>query len=129
MKLVDHFSHVSLCFRVFRSSNSLSGNRLIVPEHQAVDLLVTDPALLVLILDQPPLPTAWHVLLVAKIALEDHSSVEVLVFNEVIHKRINTLSLHVLSDFDGLACDTVFTEKLLTFFDLPYQSLFPLRMR
>ena len=129
MELVNHFTHVSLRLRVFRGRKGMSCDYLIVPEHQAVNLLITDPALIVLILDEPPLPTAWHVLLVAKVSLEDHPSVQVLVFDEVIHKRVNTLSLHVLSDFDGLSCDTVLAEKLLALIDLPYQSLSPLRVR
>ena len=129
MKLVNHLTHILLLFRVFRGCKSLFGNRLIVPENQAVNLLVADPAFFVLILDQPPLPTAWHVLLVAKVSMEDHSSVEVLVFDEVIHKGVNTLSLHVLSDFDGLSCEGVLAKKLLALIDLPYQSLSPLRLR
>ena len=120
MKLVDHLAHVSLLLRVFSGCESLSSNSLIVPKDQTVDLLVTDPALVILILDQSPLPTTWHVVLVTQVSLEDHSSVEVLIFDEVIHKGINTLPFHVLSDFDGLSCDTVLAEKLLALINLPY---------
>ena len=105
MKLFDHCTHPGLFKWVLRGRISSFCDLLIVPEDQAVDLLVADPALLALFLDQLPLSAAGHVLLVPQYPSEDHATVRDLVISEVVDEGINTLPIYVLPDLDRFSCN------------------------
>ena len=95
--------------RSFSAAHCLLRYLVGIPEDQAIDLLVTYPALFSLVSDQLPLTAARHVTLVAEDPSQYHPLLFICLVPKLIDEAHDSLPLHVLLDLDSLPGDWLLT--------------------
>ena len=94
-----------------------------IPEDQSIDLLVADPALLLLVSDHFPLPTARHLKFMTQDSRANHSVLGGVCPSKLVHQGVDALALHDLLHFDGLTSDWFLASSPLSIGKLSLQYI------